>query len=202
MEQPIINEVFVRQYLLGLLPDDKRERLEMSLLTDDYIYETLTALEDEVEDELIDQYLDGELTEPERDKFERVFLKTPERARKLKLIKDLKDHVMVAAHAEIPSRKTVTTYSPSNWISTVSVFQNPAFGLATAATLSLALFCCVWLWIRVNSLDAQLRQAQAGHPADTALKEQVEQLRQRNEELTANLQRSTCSLSEIGRAHV
>ncbi len=190
MEQPAINETLVRQYLLGLLAEDECERLEMVLLTDDRIYETLTALEDEVEDELIDQYLDGELTKAERDKFEHVFLKKPERAHKLMLIKDLKDHVMVTSHAEISLPKIAPTYSSRNRIPAVGVFQNPLFGLATAAALTLALFCCVWLWIRVNSLGTQLRQAQEGHATDTALKEQVEQLKRRNEELTANLQRS------------
>ena len=97
---------------------------------------------------------------------------------------------MVAPQAEIPSRRIAPAYPSGNWIPAIGVFQNPLFGLATAAALTLSLFCCVWLWIRVNSLDAQLRQVQAQHPADTALKEQVEQLRQRNEELTTNLQRS------------
>jgi hypothetical protein len=97
---------------------------------------------------------------------------------------------MVAPQAEITSRKIAPAYPSGNWIPTFGVFQNPLFGLATAAALTLALLCCVWLWIRVNNLDAQLSQAQAGHGADTALEEQVEQLRQRNEELTANLQRA------------
>jgi anti-sigma-K factor RskA len=66
MEQSAINETLVRQYLLGLLSEDEHERLEMSLLTDDRIYETLTALEDEVEDELIDQYLAAVDPEPQR----------------------------------------------------------------------------------------------------------------------------------------
>lgn len=189
MEEPAINENFVRRYLLGLLPEDERERLEIRILTDDRIYETLATLEDEVEDELIDQYLDDELTEPESEKFERIFLKTPERAQKFKLIKDLKDHVVVPAHAET-SVPPLPTYTRSKWIPAIGVFQNPLFGLATAAALTLVMLCCIWLWMRVNSLDAQLRQAQAEHATDNILKEQVEQLRRRNEELTANLQRS------------
>jgi anti-sigma factor RsiW len=118
MEQSAINETLVRQYLLGLLSEDEHERLEMSLLTDDRIYETLTALEDEVEDELIDQYLDGELTAPERDKFEHDFLKKPERDYKLKHIKDLKDNVMLAPQAEITSQKNAPANPTGNWIPT------------------------------------------------------------------------------------
>lgn len=191
MEQPAINETVVRRYLLGQLPEEERERLEVGLLTDDRVFDTLTALEDEVEDELIDQYLDGELTEAEREKFESVFLTTPERTYKLKLIKDLKHHVAVPVYEEVPVGKiAATNVTHATWIPAIGVFQNPLFGLSAATALTLALVACAWLWIRANNLETQLRQAQADHPTDAALKQQVEHLRQRNEELTANLQRS------------
>ena len=192
MEQPAINERLVRRYLLGELPEDERERLEIGLLTDDGIYEKLTALEDEVEDELIDQYLDGDLTEPEREKFQTVFLRAPERAYKLKLIKDLKERAVVPSYPEAPVRDVKVTEPPryARWIPAIGVFQNPLFGFSTAMALTLALLFCAWLWIRTNTLEDQLRAAQATHPTDPALKEQVAQLRQRNEELAANLQQS------------
>src|ERR1051325_914951 len=161
MEQPAINEHLVRRYLLGELPDREREELELRLLTDDRFYETLTTLENEVEDELIDQYLDGELTKPERDNFELVFLNTPERTRKLKLIKDLKQQVMVPAQQiPAPALEIVrTNQRPWQWA--VAVFQNPTFGLALAAALLLAVLCSVWLVIKSNRLETQLKQAEA-----------------------------------------
>src|ERR1044072_118540 len=120
MEHPVINEQLVRRYLLGDLPRRERERLEAGLLRDDQYYQTLTALEEEIEDELIDQYLDDELTETERENFERVFLNTPERTHKLKVIEDLK----IAAH------KKMVKPDPSfnNWIPAVAIFQNPIVG--------------------------------------------------------------------------
>lgn len=186
MEQLAINEHLVKLYLLGELPDSEREWLEISLLTDDRFYETLTALEDEVEDELIDQYLDGELTASERQKFEQVFLNAPERAHKLKLIKDLKDHAEVAA----PRKAAKSDRTQRQWVPAFAIFQNPLFGLSSAVALTLALLCCVWLWMRANSLETQLKQAQVQSPTDAALKEQLAQANRRNEELTAQLQRS------------
>jgi hypothetical protein len=85
MKQPAINEQLVRRYLLDALPKRERERVDVGLLTDDRYYEALTTLESEVEDELIDQYLDGELTGTELENFERLFLNSPERAHKLKV---------------------------------------------------------------------------------------------------------------------
>jgi hypothetical protein len=191
MKQPTINEQLVRRYLLNDLPRRERERLEVGLLTDDHYFETLTALEGEVEDHLIDEYLDGELTGTEKENFERVFLNTPERAHKIKVIRELKDQAAVAARREAPVSKIVKT-DPTyeSWIPATAIFQNPLFGLSSAAALTLALLCCVWLWMRSNNLEAQLRQARAEHPTETTLKDQVDQLRRNNEDLQAKLRYS------------
>lgn len=181
MEHPVINEQLVRRYLLGDLPRRERERLEAGMLSDDRYYQTLTALEDEIEDELIDQYLDDELTEKERENFERVFLNTPERTYKLKVIGDLKNAA---------GEKNVKPGPFNNWIPAVAIFQNPLYGFSSATALALAVLCCVWLWMRSNSLEAQLRQAKAEYPTDPALRAQVEQLTQEKKDLTARLQRS------------
>ena len=55
----------LRQYLLGSAPEDERERLEQALLADENLYEELLA----IEDELMDQYVWGQLPEPERTSF-------------------------------------------------------------------------------------------------------------------------------------
>lgn len=191
MKQPAINEQLVRRYLLGDLPRRERERLEAGLLTDDRYYETLTALEDEIEDDLIDEYLDGELTENERENFERSFLNTPERVHKLKVLTDLKEHAANTVPGETSVRKSIrSNTSYGHWIPAVAIFQNPLFGLSSAVALMLALLCCAWLWIRSNNLEEQWRLAKTQHPTDAALEEQVDQLTRRNEELTAKLKLS------------
>jgi hypothetical protein len=191
MKQPAINEQLVRRYLLDDLPKRERERLEVGLLTDDRYYETLTALEQEVEDELIEEYLDDELTGSERENFERVFLNSPERAHKLKVIKDIKDHGARAAEAEAPAQKIVKT-EPfyRRWVSGIGIFQNPAFGLSSSAAVVLLLIFSGGLWMRSNRLETQLLEARKQNPPDAVLREQVDQLNRRNEELTARLQRS------------
>ena len=193
MKQPAINEQLVRRYLLDVLPKRERERLEVGLLTDDRYYETLTALETEVEDDLIEEYLDGELTGTELENFERLFLNSPERAHKLKVIKDLKDHSTPVAEPEpeAPTRKIVKTDPPyRSWIPAIAIFQNPLFGFATATALALALVFCGWLWMRSSRLETQLMEARSQNPTDSVLKEQVEQANRRNEELAAKLKLS------------
>lgn len=196
MKQPALNEQLVRRYLLDDLPKRERERLEVGLLTDDHYGETLMALEEEVGDDLIEEFLDGELTGTERENFERVFLNSPERAHKIKVIRDLKDRATPVAEPETPAQKIVKTDPPyRRSIPAIGIFQNPLFGFSNAVALTLALLCCVWLWMRSSRLETQLMEARIQHPTDSVLKEQVEHLNRRNEELTAKLQ-----LSEAERA--
>ncbi|MFL6285042.1 MAG: hypothetical protein ACJ74Q_18015 [Pyrinomonadaceae bacterium] len=198
MTQPVIDEYLVRKYLLGQLAEGEREWMEERLLTDDEFYETVTALEDKVEDELIDQYLDGELTGEGREHFERLLLYTPERADKLRLIKDLKAHsvpVEARAAAADASDSTAVARPPRlKRLGAFGLFRNPVFGLSCAAALLLALLCGVWLLVRSNRLEAELARARAyARPTpeeNPDLKEQLEQLRARNEELTASLSRA------------
>ena len=191
MKQPAINEQLVRRYLLDDLPRRERERLEVGLLTDDNYYDTLTALESEVEDDLIEEYLDGELTGSERENFERIFLNSPERAHKLKVIKDLKDHgtPAPAAETEAPAQKSVKTERPyRSWLP--AIFQNPLFGFSTAAAFGVALVFSGWMWVRSNRLETQLLEARRQNPTDSVLQEQNEQLNRRHEEHAAHLKLS------------
>lgn len=191
MKTPALNEQLVRRYLLDDLPKRERERLEVGLLTDDHYCETLSALEEEVGDDLIEEYLDGELTKTERENFERLFLNSPERAHKIKVIRDLKDHATpIAEPAPAPAPKVVKTDRPyPSWIPAIGIFKNPVFGFSSAVALTLAVSCCVWLWVRSSRLETQLMEARNQQSTDSVLRE-VEQLNLRNEELTAKLKRS------------
>lgn len=83
----------VRDYLLGLLRAERQSSVEERLLTDGAFYEELAI----AEDELIDQYLKGELSAPERLSFETHFLLTPERQQKVRFARALRQYVALAA---------------------------------------------------------------------------------------------------------
>ena len=73
------DELLVR-YLLGELPDDERERLQDAYFTDDVLFARLLV----AEDDLIDAYVRGTLTEAQRRRFEQRFGPSPAQARRLK----------------------------------------------------------------------------------------------------------------------
>jgi hypothetical protein len=68
-----------RAYLLGLLPDDEAARLEEEYFADAPAFEAMLA----AEDELVDDYVAGALSETDRRAFEQRTSERPELARRL-----------------------------------------------------------------------------------------------------------------------
>lgn len=85
-----------RRYLLGQLIDGAREEFEQELLVDDGLFEELQV----VEDELIDEYLAGELPHHELVQFEQHFLGAPDRQEKVRFARALNRYVTVATQRE------------------------------------------------------------------------------------------------------
>jgi len=84
----------LRRYLLGALTREAREGVEARLFSDDAIFWEHLCL---VEDELIDDYVANELQPEDRASFERGFLCTEERRRKVEFARALKAHLEASA---------------------------------------------------------------------------------------------------------
>ena len=89
-----VQQQSIRQYLLGApLEADQQQLIEERLMTDDELCEQIEI----VEDELIEQFLAGELSASERVQFEEAFLSTAERREKLRVARALNAYVMKQA---------------------------------------------------------------------------------------------------------
>jgi anti-sigma-K factor RskA len=75
----------IKQYLLGLAPPEVQRAIEERLLTEESFLEELGF----AEEELIDDYVAGDLSTSERARFEQHFLSTDERHRKLRFSRAL-----------------------------------------------------------------------------------------------------------------
>lgn len=97
-----MDEALIVSYLLGELDEGDRTRLEEQFLREADYRELIRA----VEDDLIDDYVRGELSPHQRDLFERQFTTLPHRARKVELAralnKALSDGRGVSAAASAP----------------------------------------------------------------------------------------------------
>ena len=142
MEINTKQEKIWRQFLLGDVTETERAAIEDAFLADE---ENLVRLEI-VEDELIEDYLHGDLTGAEKSLFESEFLRTAGRRERVARMQILID--------ETTARKRVTVSTPEkiSWSETVAAFfKNAAWQTAFAASVLITLAAFgAWLFNRQN----------------------------------------------------
>lgn len=147
-------EKTLRRYALGDVQDELRSELEELLVTDPDAFEALGV----VEDELIEEYLDGAATEADRLAFEGNFLTSPRREARLRFARALRSRARLGTRAKTTAPRTGTQ---ARW-------QPPWLGLAAA--LAVSLVGNVWLAIRrpvqpnAAGLPAPIAQVQPAPP--------------------------------------
>lgn len=109
-----IQDKGIREYLLGRFTPEDGERLEERLMTDGEIYQELLV----AEDELVDQYVAGQLSDSDTQSFETYFLATPERQQKLRFARSLKKYIKLTAEGD-----WIATASDSEAASNTSVIS-------------------------------------------------------------------------------
>ena len=137
----------VRRYLLGDLPEDEQLQLEQRYFADSEAFEQVW----EWENELVDSYVRGQLTKPERDLFERNYLITPKHQQRVAVARSL---VQAADAAMMPTREIVTDASPSWWTNFLAFFSLPQ--LAWGGALALLLLTLGGLWYFRNASPEQI----------------------------------------------
>jgi CHAT domain-containing protein len=162
MSEEVNDEGYLRNYLLGELPEAAQQTLEDRLMTETELFDLLQV----VEDELVDEYLSGAFSAGERSKFESLFLSTPERRRKLSFAMALKRYVTTERtrkgrqllSAKNSSRGIV--HSSASWGQALS---GPYFRLGAVALVVLCLGLGIWRIFlnepKVRSGIASLREA-------------------------------------------
>ncbi|HKY42413.1 MAG TPA: CHAT domain-containing protein [Pyrinomonadaceae bacterium] len=124
----------IRLYLLGKSEGRDQEEFERRLFADDEFLEEVLA----AEDQLIDDFLTGDLTTDDAAMFEKNFLVTDERRRKLHLGKTLRTYARKASEGQ---PKTITSAARWNW----KQWFSPLF-LQRAAVAAVILIAAVSIW--------------------------------------------------------
>jgi hypothetical protein len=146
------------RYLLGDVPEDEQIRIEERFFTDDEYFEQLLAFEDD----LIDDYVNGELTDRERKQFEGYFLASPTRRQRVEFAKTFMRAGSLPALAEIAMPGEARP-EPVPWWRNVMVFwraQSLPRRFALAASVVLALGGS-WLIVDTVRLRNRVEQLQA-----------------------------------------
>ena len=148
--------LIIKSYLLGELDLQQQQQVEQRLLSDDEFFEALLIAEDEI----IDQYLSGSLTSPERERFTTLFLSTPERRQKLNFARALRKYIEVSDLGEGRTPKAKAS-SPASWKLFLPTFlrrPHPAVGFSLATVLLLLVGGVAW--IAVMNLRTQTHEVE------------------------------------------
>jgi anti-sigma factor RsiW len=170
----------LRQFVLGALDDRARLAIEARLVTEPETFEALQL----AEGALAEAYVDGELSPEDRQRFERYYLTTAERCRQVTVLRLVRDRARPGFRAPPPVR-TIVSMNPAG--RRAASRMPPAWTLALAGSLCLAVGWSAWLMVQQASLEREFA-AVTRHRAD-----QQRSLAQMSEEL-ARLSARTAGL--------
>lgn len=147
MKEEMITDALLREFLLGRVTDEERERIESLFLTDFRARDgVLTA-----EQDLIEDYLEDSLTKADKERFLSLYGQTDEQRRKLRITKSLKDWALTEARATQPVATPVSIWSRLGR----ELQLKPVFIVPIAVTIAIAtVLGVVWL----NSKMEQRKQ--------------------------------------------
>jgi anti-sigma factor RsiW len=170
LKQVAQNDDLLTRYLLGDLSDEEQERVEERYISDPGFYDQLLV----AEDDLIDSYAERALTPQQLAGFEKHFLRSPERQKKVAFAEAWMAYVArqsVAAKAAAVERK-ITEKKRS-----LFEFLRPAAWPLAARVAAAVLVLVVggWLIFEVLRLKTQVEQTEAQR---AALQQQNEDLAQ------------------------
>ena len=177
------NEKLISQYLLGELPEEQQVEIEDRAFSDkDYLAAITT-----VENDLIDEYVRGELSAADRQRFESRFLASAERRKRVEFAKALRT---AFSESKAPEKNVFATATGWSWRESLYAFLNglnPAARLAFAAAAILVVAGAALLFVETLRLRRQVTQLQAEKQAGQDFQQALEAERKRNEELNARL---------------
>src|SRR5262245_15036613 len=200
METGSTNEELIVRYLMGDLSEDEQTWLEDRAFSDRDYMRNIVA----VESDLIDEYVRGGLSDSERRRFERLFLASAERQRKVEFARALAE-VIPEATTEDDARAAMALAPASWWNSFITTLRglNPAFKFSMAAAALTLVIGVSWLITETVRLRAQVARLQAEGQTrqrqEEILQRQAAGERERSEGLAAQLQRERERSEELSR---
>jgi hypothetical protein len=180
-----VDEVLLLNYLLGNLSDQDQVQVEDRAFADAGYLGALQA----AEADLIDSYIHGELSQPDRRQFERRFLTSPQRRSKVEFARAL---AQVASESK--ASQPLVPARLSGWQALLGMVRGwtPALQFATGIAALALLVGATWLVVQnaamrsqVTALEAQRRELET---REQALRRQLSEEQARAAELAAQSQ--------------
>src|SRR5438132_1795782 len=133
MSKQLYDDKTIAQYLLGSLSETEAERFDKLSVTDDQFADALRI----AEKDLVDAYVQGELTGPDRDRFETYYLSSPLRRSNVEFAQAFRVWAEQNAVAELRPESLDDQDKKEGWFTAFGFFSAPhlAWGFAAAALL-------------------------------------------------------------------
>lgn len=183
MAADLNNETLIARYLLGELPEEQQVEIEDLAFADKAYLASITA----AENDLIDGYVRNELSADARERFEKRFLASAERRKRVEFARAL----AAVMEEKAVSKKTVAHETKSwSWRDALYAFiygLTPAARMALVSAVPLLVIGTGYLFVETLRLRRELTQANAGYQSQQNLQQALEVERRRNQELNAQL---------------
>ncbi|HKQ76992.1 MAG TPA: hypothetical protein VJ810_25075 [Blastocatellia bacterium] len=201
MKMQRYNQQLIVRYLLDDLPEEERLQFEDAYLSDHDLFARTQA----VEEEMIEDYVEGRLSGPERARFEYRYVETasPAQCEKVEFARTLIAEAR-ARLAEPRARQTKPT--PLSWLRSLIALPripSPAVGFALATIL--LLITGSWLFVERSRLQRRLdlarteatrREQEISQRAQESQRQAAEQ-RDRNDRLVKELEAAQTQLARL-----
>jgi len=159
MNDKTVTDALLREFLLGNVNEEERARIESLFLTDSQARERVLG----VEQDLIEDYLEGTLSPADRERFVARYAQTAEQRRKLRITKSIKDWAITEAAAT-----QVAPAKGSYWRSLRERRRlKPAFVIPIVVmALIVIVVAAIWLSRRAEHAAIERELAQLNAPAN------------------------------------
>lgn len=161
MSDPTYNHQTITQYLLGGLPEAETERLDELSFTDDEFADSLKA----VEKDLVDAYVQGELTDADLERFKSHYLASPLRHERVEFARVFQ--VFGEREGVELQAKPSTSSTKRGWFAALGAFiaPRPVLQWSLAAVALVLVIGGGWLVVDNLRLRQQLSQTAARRDA-------------------------------------
>lgn len=184
MATDLNSENLIARYLLGELSEEQQIEIEDRAFADQKYLASITA----VENDLIDEYVRNELAGAERQRFEKQFLASAERRKRVEFARALAG---VIAEETAPKKIVAHETQSWSWWDSIYAFINglaPTARIAFVSAVPLLFIGAGYLFVETMRLRRELTELRAASQSQQNSQQQALELeRRRSEELNAQL---------------
>lgn len=198
-KQKTPNHRVMIRYLLGELSEQEQLQFEGKYFGDDDWFEQLLA----IEDELIDDYVQGQLSQRERERFEKYFLTTPQHRERVEFAKALQQYAAEEQKENAPASVAPSPKSDPWWRSMLNFLltPHPVLQPAFATAVVVMMLGSAWLFVQTIHLRDQFAQFEMeraeGLERKRSLQQQTDEQREQSRELANELENAKRLRAEL-----